>query len=358
MTDEPEVNEPRMVELVATPQPKPPGPGFWAALMWCALFLCVLYGAMIFTLGSVWFGEGIASGDLPGFMNQEQDSLEKSAKAGRNELPQGVAAAVAWGMFAGQVAALLAVLLLIRLYVGKGWCAKLAIRRPPLFLMILALLATPGLMILHGAVHELVHAAFGVKPDGSMGPMLKSMFAGWPAFFAVLTIGICPGVLEELFCRGFLGRGLVARYGFVGGVLLTSMMFGFLHIMPLYALGTMFMGISLHFTYIMTRSLWVPILIHAFNNSVTILATLGTIRLDAAEQDAAGLDVWVYTASIASVVFLFAALWTGRIRSESSEASFATVEATAGELRGGTPNFALAALGIAATAALLLLIFA
>lgn len=362
MTDDADL--PPLVQPVDVPraEAKPPAPAFWESVIWCVLMLVALYGTLIVAAGVVWVGEGAATGDVEAFMKKEQAALDAAAQDGKNQLPPGLSNALAWGMLAGQLGALVFVLLVIRVRVGKGWTKRLAIRRPALSLLLLAFLATPGLMILHGGVHELVHAAFGVQADNSTGEMLKSMFAGWPAAFAVIVIGICPGLLEEVFCRGFLGRGLVAKYGFVFGVGLTSILFGLLHVLPLYALGTMFMGATLHFTYITTRSLWVPILIHAFNNGITILATLGTIRLAAAEQEAATLDVWIYVASVVSVVGLFAALWTGREKWESEEPpQYPTLETppsgSMGELRRESPNPIAAAIGVLATGVLLYLVF-
>ena len=347
--------EPPMVTLAATR----PGPGFWGSVLWCVLFLTVLYGTTIFVTAATWLGSGLHKGDVGGFIKSELEQFKVPAPAEPGTMPESLGKSIVWGMFIGQVIGLCFVLLVIRVKLGECWTAKLAIRRPSMTLLILALLSTPGLMILHGGWHELLHIIFNVKPDTASGAMYKSMFSTWPAWFAVIVIGVCPGVLEELFCRGFLGRGLLARYGFIGGVLLTSMFFGLLHVMPLYAIGTMFMGIALHFTYIVTRSLWTPILIHAFNNSVTVLATMGIIELSAADQDAAGLDARVYGLSAISVAFLFAALWTGRLQRVSGDpAPYSTVESAEGEFQRLRPNLPATLLGIAAAVALLYLVLA
>jgi membrane protease YdiL (CAAX protease family) len=82
---------------------------------------------------------------------------------------------------------------------------------------------------------------------------------------------LLPGIAEEVWCRGFLGRGLVGRYGYVGGVLLTSFFFGVMHIDPPHATAAFFMGICLHGAYLASRSLWIPMLLHFLNNSVSAL---------------------------------------------------------------------------------------
>src|SRR5208337_4060578 len=97
---------------------------------------------------------------------------------------------------------------------------------------------------------EKFHLAFHNNDEMQKG------FTQWPVWFGVLVVGLGPALNEELFCRGFLGRGLLGRYGTVGGILLTSLFFGLLHLDPPHVVATFVMGCCLHFTYLMTRSLW------------------------------------------------------------------------------------------------------
>src|SRR5207249_3638911 len=103
---------------------------------------------------------------------------------------------------------------------------------------------------------------------------LEKMFGALPWWYGVLVVGLAPGVSEELWCRGFLGRGLVGRYGPVAGVLLTSLFFGALHLDPPHVVATFCMGAALHVVYLFTRCLWLPILIHFLNNSLAVLTTV------------------------------------------------------------------------------------
>src|SRR5262249_41293070 len=82
---------------------------------------------------------------------------------------------------------------------------------------------------------------------------------------------------EELFFRGFLGRGLIGRYGVLAGVLLTSLLFGTIHVHPILICGAAAFGICVHLIYLATRSLWVPALLHFLNNAfvVAVLSLFG-----------------------------------------------------------------------------------
>jgi membrane protease YdiL (CAAX protease family) len=166
-------------------------------------------------------------------------------------------------------------LLVIRLVVGREWKRRLALRRPAFHHLVLALLLLPSMTILSSAAYEVVKQY--VWSFESMGlPSLEQLmesFSEWPLWFGVLVIGLGPGIGEELWCRGFLGRGLVGRFGYLGGVLLTSMFFGLLHANPPHVVAAALMGVILHFAYLTTRSLWVPITVHFLNNSLAVVAT-------------------------------------------------------------------------------------
>ena len=56
------------------------------------------------------------------------------------------------------------------------------------------------------------------------------------------------------------------------GVVLTSFFFGAIHGDPHQGMMAACMGLALHFSYLMSRSLFVPMLLHFFNNSLDVVA--------------------------------------------------------------------------------------
>ena len=87
-------------------------------------------------------------------------------------------------------------------------------------------------------------------------------------FFAAI---IAAPVFEEIIFRGVLFPWLVRRTGFWPGVLLISIFFAGMHLhlpsfLPLFLLSVMFCV-----AYTRTRSLWVPIGMHACFNAVSVL---------------------------------------------------------------------------------------
>jgi membrane protease YdiL (CAAX protease family) len=133
------------------------------------------------------------------------------------------------------------------------------------------LLGFPGLLVLAHGAYEAAKAVLPPPAPGDFSFGLEEMmriFSSWPLLFAVLVVGVGPGIGEELMFRGFLGRGLVGRYGVVAGVVLTSLLFGLIHLIPSQAIFAALMGIPLHYVYLTTRSLWLPMLLHFLNNGL------------------------------------------------------------------------------------------
>jgi hypothetical protein len=179
--------------------------------------------------------------------------------------------------------------------------------------------------------------ALGMR-DLGMPDLRETMkqISEWPMWLAVLVIGVGPGINEELWCRGFLGRGLVARYGFAVGTLLTSLFFGLLHVSPPHVAAAFVMGLMLHFVYLTTRSLWVPILLHFLNNSLSVVLSSKQFQRDGAFDALDQFSKENPLPFVAAAVFLLAAvgwaLYQSRARlvaaHEGSAPSEASVEIT------------------------------
>ena len=92
-----------------------------------------------------------------------------------------------------------------------------------------------------------------------------------------MVIVVAPFV-EELFFRGFFYRALRTRYAIVVAALIDGLIFGFIHfnfegadgllILPPLA----FLGIAFCLVYEKTKTLWAPIGMHAFNNTIAFAA--------------------------------------------------------------------------------------
>jgi membrane protease YdiL (CAAX protease family) len=294
----------------------PPHPNFWWALLWCIGFLLFTQvpGAI---LGGV---------VLAGISLARPDWLPRDAAAGQAALFKSPVVSVVMG-FVFAITELLVVgvsWLVIRLAVGRDWKRRLALRAPALGHLLLALAAFPALVLLGNGSYEVIRNVIRVPSITNLGlpgmEQMVGMFSHWPWPFAVLVIGLGPGIGEELWCRGFLGRGLVGRYGAVLGVVFSSFFFGLIHIDPCQGLMALLMGLWLHFVYLTSRSLWLPMLLHFLNNSLAVVASrIPALRV--VEEEPAAIPLMVYTGAAVLLAAVGWALYQSRARLVAEDGS-------------------------------------
>lgn len=104
-----------------------------------------------------------------------------------------------------------------------------------------------------------------------------------PAQF-ILWIAVLPAISEELVFRGVVGRGLVARYGLVAGIGITSVLFAAVHLHPVHAIALLPLAVAIHVSYLATRSFLVPVLLHFLNNSWAVVALLSQDSTEKAKE--------------------------------------------------------------------------
>jgi membrane protease YdiL (CAAX protease family) len=357
----------------------PPHPGFWWAILWCILMLIVAQIVPAVLVTFIYLGVEIARHGLGGGDPGDAQELQKVVVpptvllsqvtlilfsllvlrlvAGRDwgrqvglRLPSVthlVLAVLAWpalvfaasGVYqgaqllpglshilsylvsvCGMLAAVGVAWVLVHLITGRDWVKELAALPASAQLV----LAPPGCLLAAG-VGALIF--YGVDPylptfelpgmADMMGNMVKE-FRTWPPLAGVLIIGLGPGLGEELWCRAFLGRGLVGRHGVVMGVILTSLFFGAIHVDPHQGTMAAILGLALHFSYLMTRSLLIPMLLHFLVNSLSIIADklpeFGRQRLENIDTNPAGIPWQVLAASACLLAAVGLALYTSRGR--------------------------------------------
>ncbi|MGB4204762.1 MAG: CPBP family intramembrane glutamic endopeptidase [Bacteroidales bacterium] len=89
----------------------------------------------------------------------------------------------------------------------------------------------------------------------------------------IFMIALIPAVGEELLFRGVLQKLLHRWFGNVHwAVLLTAVVFSAMHLQFYGFLPRMILGISFGYLFVITQSLWVPIIVHFFNNGMAVIA--------------------------------------------------------------------------------------
>lgn len=87
----------------------------------------------------------------------------------------------------------------------------------------------------------------------------------------LLMIGIIGPIAEEVFFRGVLQSVLMRWLGVWGGVLGSAFLFAFFHIDVVLFAPLFILGIILALFRVRFASLWVPILFHILNNSMSVI---------------------------------------------------------------------------------------
>jgi uncharacterized protein len=96
----------------------------------------------------------------------------------------------------------------------------------------------------------------------------SSALPGLQTWLEVFTAIIVAPIVEEFLFRGILLHRWVTKWGRVPGILTTSILFGFLHVNPI---GLSMFGVVMALLYIKTRTLIVPAIAHALNNTIAVL---------------------------------------------------------------------------------------
>ena len=301
-----------LVLPVPAPPPRRPRPGLFEAVLWCFLFLGVQVVSLIIVSALAFAAYAYAASDPKQFADEQLSAVGKwAAKEVGAAMPAEFGRSLAWGMLSGQFASLGLILLVFPWQIGRDWKRQLGVRRPRALHVLIVVLLTPGFVLVPDLVQQAVAWATGAEPPSMRD--LPAIFGSFPWALTLLTVAIGPGVVEEFWFRGFLGRGLCARYGLVAGVLLTSVLFALAHMAPALLLVYVLMGAYLHFVYLTTRSIWPGVLLHLLNNGISIAIALALPSADAGNTS---VHPAVFLMAAALAFFGSVALWTGRAELE------------------------------------------
>lgn len=101
--------------------------------------------------------------------------------------------------------------------------------------------------------------------------LMKETFAslqlGW---LGILCLSVLGPILEELLFRGAITKVLLEKYDSTTAILLSGMVFGIFHLNPVQVVSATLAGFFFAWLYYKTRNLLPCILIHVFNNSLSV----------------------------------------------------------------------------------------
>ena len=95
-----------------------------------------------------------------------------------------------------------------------------------------------------------------------------------PVSLILMTVVLAP-ILEEILFRGILMKGMIHnKVKPATAIIASAVIFGAVHFNPWQFVGACLLGLVLGLVYHKTKSLLMPILLHAFNNLLSAMMML------------------------------------------------------------------------------------
>lgn len=288
-----------------------PGPGLPETALWTIGVLATQLIASVTMMIALLAGHVAAFGELTPDLLQD----------GKGFAPEFNIA-----LFAGtQLIFVLAAIVAAALRLGGQPLRRLGLVPIPLGHLLLLLCAVLPIAMISGQFHWWAMGAWQILVDHvpqlaafdqyqSM-EVLKSMAqnASFPVLLAI--IALAPAIGEELFFRGIIGRGLVARWGLPAGVLLTSLLFAAVHLHPAHAVALIPLAMLIHIVYFATRSILAPMLVHFLNNSLAIVAAKFPPQVEVKSlSDDAPISPEVFVTAVLCLTAVGVLIWKMRVK--------------------------------------------
>lgn len=108
-----------------------------------------------------------------------------------------------------------------------------------------------------------------------MPEFMKKVFlelANQNGAFSFIAIVIAAPILEELIFRGIILNGLLRRYSPVKSIIISSVLFGIVHLNPWQFMSALIIGTFSGWVYYKTKKLSLSIIIHFVNNLIAFIA--------------------------------------------------------------------------------------
>lgn len=112
----------------------------------------------------------------------------------------------------------------------------------------------------------------GLDAYSHLGDFERSLagLRGGSLLLAFGVFAVAAGVGEELLCRGWLQRGLQARFGAIAAILVSSLVFGAMHLEPVHAIAAGLLGGYLGCVAWLADSVRASIACHIANNATAV----------------------------------------------------------------------------------------
>jgi len=129
-----------------------------------------------------------------------------------------------------------------------------------------------------------------------------------PHILSFISVSVLPAIFEEALMRGIILDGLLKRYKPWKAIIISSLLFGLMHLNPLQFVAGLMAGLFLGWVYWKTKSLLACMIIHATNNAVGFFLAL-RFGFDATTVQLVGKIPYVTIAVVSTLLFISGIVW-------------------------------------------------
>lgn len=147
---------------------------------------------------------------------------------------------------------------------------------------------------------------------GLINGLAMGEMTGWNLLFLFISICIFAPIWEELFFRGILLRRFAMKWKVTTSIVVSSFIFGLMHIGGSSMLHAFLFGCFLAYVYLKTKNIWVPIILHSVSNFLSFVTLLfpggtsvGEISMPSNAELEKSVIICAVLLVISLVVFIF-----------------------------------------------------
>ena len=122
-------------------------------------------------------------------------------------------------------------------------------------------------------IYAMFAGKFGLRPSPETVEQIPRLFGSSLAgmMLATFTAAFIAPIVEEIFFRGFLYSAIKKKVGVGWAIIISAVIFGFMHANAWTIMPVIIIGVVLAYLYEREKSLGPPIILHALNNLTSII---------------------------------------------------------------------------------------
>ena len=153
----------------------------------------------------------------------------------------------------------------------RGSWRDIGFRTPPLLAFLLTPLLFFGQLMALLIVNVILRAIIGNFENPQIAALTDPKGFSWLNFAFVFVVGaIIAPIVEEMVFRGLLYQWLRKHTNIVIAIILSGAIFAAAHVYPVVLLPLFVIGVVFAAVFEWTKSLWITILLHFFQNALAI----------------------------------------------------------------------------------------